>query len=259
MQVKRGQGKRRNGMACLGCGAITLILVMTLIVVGGFLVINYLPNLTLQAAGFQPAGDTNAVLQEAPPVVMPEVVVVATIPPSEIVVSAGDLGERTLDVPAGAVQIESGQLVSAAGESGETTAPDVLRVTVDENGMLDICRQYSPICGPSGDPRLRNVMFDLRPGGAVVNGEFFIPQLNAWQPAGVVMRLTSANRLEVMGVDVGGTLYSAPPGEMSQLVQEAEIRANELLQQLALNAGGSRYALQTVSIDEGTLTMLLQS
>jgi hypothetical protein len=73
-----------------------------------------------------------------------------------------------------------------------------------------------------------------------------------------VMRLTPANRLEVMGVDVGGVLYSAPPGEMSTLVQEAETRANDLIQQLALNAGGSRYALQTISIDEGTLTMLLQ-
>jgi hypothetical protein len=70
--------------------------------------------------------------------------------------------------------------------------------------------------------------------------------------------LTTGNRLEVMGVDVGGTLYSAPPGDMSQLVAEAETRANDLLQQLALNAGGARYNLQTVSIDDGTLTMLLQ-
>lgn len=254
MQVKRGEPRQRNTMACLGCGAGTLILLMTLIVLGGFLIINYLPNLTLQAAGFQPSGDTNAVLQEVQPVVLPEIIVIATIPPSEIVVSAGDLGERTLDIPAGAVQIESGQLADAA-DSGQA---DVLRVTVDENGMLDICRQYSPICNSSGDSRLRNVMFDLRPGGAVVNGEFYITQLSAWQPAGVVMRLTSANRLEVMGVDINGTLYSAPPGEMSQLVQEAETRANDLLQQLALNAGGSRYALQTVSIDDGTLTMLLQ-
>jgi hypothetical protein len=257
MQVKRGQGKRRSGIACLGCGAATLILLMTLIVIGGFLIINYLPNLTLQAAGFQPAGDTNTVLQEAAPVVLPEVIVVATIAPSDIVVSAGDLGERTLDIPAGAVQIESGQLASDANAG--STAPDVLRVTVDENGMLDICRQYSPICSSTGDARLRNVMFDLRPGGAVVNGEFYIAQLGTWQPAGVVMRLTTANRLEVMGVDVGGVLYSAPPGEMSQLVEEAETRANDLLQQLALNAGGSRYSLQNVSIDEGTLTMLLQS
>ena len=254
MQVKRGQGKRRNGVACLGCGAVTLILLMNLILVGGFLLINYLPSFSLQAAGFQPAGDTNAVFQEAAPVTMPEVVVVATIPPAEIVVSAGDLGDRTLDVPAGAVQIESGQVANAS----DGAVADVLRVSVDENGMLDICRQYSPICTPSGDSRMRNVMFDLRPGGAVVNGEFYIPQLGVWQAAGVVMRLMTDNRLEVMGVDVGGTLYSAPPGEMSQLVDEAETRANDLLQQLALNAGGSRYNLQTVSIDDGTLTMLLQ-
>ena len=254
MQVNRGPRKPRSGMACLGCGAVSLILLMSLILVGGFLVINYLPSLSLQAAGFQPEGDTASVFQAAPPVILPDVVVIATIPPSEIVVSAGDLGDRTLDVPAGAVQIEAGQVASAS--DGAPT--DVLRVTVDENGMLDICRQYSPICTPTGDSRMRNVMFDLRPGGAVVNGEFYIPQLSTWQPAGVVMRLTPANRLEVMGVDVGGNLYSAPPGEMSQLVQEAETRANDLLQQLALNAGGSRYVLQTVSIDEGTLTMLLQ-
>jgi hypothetical protein len=61
-----------------------------------------------------------------------------------------------------------------------------------------------------------------------------------------------------MGVDVSGVLYNTPPGEMSELVQEAETRANELIQQLAVQAGGSSYALQSMSIDETALTMILQ-
>jgi hypothetical protein len=196
MQVKRGDRKRRSSMPCLGCGVGALVVLIGVIAIGVFLVINYLPSLTLQAAGFQPAGDTSSVFQAVPTVSVPEVVVIATIAPSEIVVSAGDLGERTLNVPAGAVQIESGQLASSS-DTGTSSEANVLRVTVDEHGMLDICRQYSPICTPSGDSRLRNVMFDLRPGGAVVNGEFYIPQVSSWQTAGVVMRLTEQNRLEV--------------------------------------------------------------
>jgi hypothetical protein len=255
MYVKRDERKRRGGTSCLGCGIAAGVVLIGLVVIGGFLILNYLPSLSLQAAGFQPEGDTASVFQAAPTITMPEIVVVATLQPSEIVISAGDLGERTLDVPSGAVQIESGQVASNDGTTAQTQA---LRVTVDENGMLDICRQYSPICTPAGDGRLRNVMFDLRPGGAVVNGEFYIPQISTWQSAGVVMRLNESNRLEVMGVDVNGTLYSAPPGEMSEIVQEAETRANELLQQLVVQASGSSYTLQAISIDDATLTMLLQ-
>lgn len=256
MRVQREQPRRRVSYSCLGCGAVALIALIGVVAVGVFLVVTYLPNIALQAAGFQAAGNTDAVFQ-APPAATPlPIVVVATIPPSEVVISAGDLGERTLDVPPGAVQIESGQ-VAASGDSA--VSQDVLRVTVDEAGMLDICRQYSPICTPSGDSRLRNVMFDLRPGGAVVNGDFYLAQLGSWQTAGVVMRLNAANRLEVIGVDVGGMLYSAPPGEMSDLVQEAETRANELLQQLAVQTGGTRYAVRSITIDDGTLTMIMQA
>jgi hypothetical protein len=45
---------------------------------------------------------------------------------------------------------------------------------------------------------------------------------------------------------------------MSQMVQEVETRANDVLQQLALQAGGSSYTLQSISIDDATITMLLQ-
>ncbi len=256
-QDQHGRSPRsRSSTICLGCGVAAVVLLVGIVVIGGILVVVYLPRLSLQAAGFQPSGDTAAVFQSAPPASMPEIVVIATLQPSEIVVSAGDLGDRALNVPPSAVQIESGQMV--ASNDGSTPQIDVLRVTVDENGMLDICRQYSPICTPTGDSRLRNVMFDLRPGGAVINGEFYIPQLSSWQAVGLVMRLTVQNRLQVMGVDVNGTLYNAPPGDMSQMVQEAETRANDLIQQLALQAGGARYTLRSLSIDDATLTMLLE-
>jgi hypothetical protein len=78
---------------------------------------------------------------------------------------------------------------------------------------------------------------------------------------GVVMQLDSARtQLNVVGVDVNGGLYDhrSLPGEMAGAVEEIARVGNDILRQLAVEAGGENYALSEIIIDDTTLTLILQ-
>lgn len=245
MQVERYRGNHRRGSSGgLGC----LILVGVVILLVGFFVlvlIPRLPGLALQMAGFQPIGEADALLEdtaisEATPVLQ------SSSSLNQITVDAGDYGSRQFSA-GGSLQIEQG-LTDSGG--------DALLISADENGLLQLCQQYSAVCG-SSDPRLRNARFDLRPGGVIVRGEIFSDQLG-WQSADVVVQVTAENRVSVSGVSINGTVYALPPDSLGALVAEAEAAANDALRQLAVRAGGGSYRLDDIQITDERVTFVLR-
>lgn len=253
MRIQRYSAQRRhNLLAGCGCAGGIAVVVGTLIATA-WVFIPLLPQIALQSSGFEPIGSTDSLFEpeaeRAPSEPRPVIAVPATAVPPQLVISAGQFGERALDTsnPAYAVQLGS--------EAGSDQP--LLEARITEQGLLDLCRQYSPYCTPDGDPA-RNLTFDLRPGGVIVRGEFRVPEVNIWQAAGVVMQLTQANRLEVVGVDMNGGLYAAPPNELGALVDEAEVLANQILAQLNVEAAGTTYRLDALYADDDALTLILR-
>lgn len=239
---------RRSGLnpTYLACGCLTVLIGggLVLAIVGVFV----LPGLILQLGGFQSQGSTVALFDEVTP--PPTVEIENPAPaPAEIVIDLGRFGTETLNTNLYDYTVVTGNTASGA---------QVATVSFDESSLLSLCQQRSDICGPS-NPQFRNARFDLKPGGAIVYGEVFIPQFAVWQNAGIVLQLTGNNqRLQVAGVDVGGTLYAVPPNEFTNVVSEVERVGNETLDQMVLQAGGNQYNLDQVLIDETNLTLVLR-
>lgn len=226
------------------CGCLTLFSVGagTLILIVVFL-LPLVPQLALQGAGFEPIGETDA-LFVATSVPVPTLANVQSMP-SVIVIQAPDYGQQTID---------TAQVDVAIGDVGGVST---LQVSFTEADMLALCQSYSPLCTPAGSP-VRNASFDFRPGGMVVNGDFFLEQVGIWQRAGVVLRVAGDNQLAFEGVDVNGQLFDVPPDELGGLVAEVQTTANDLLRQLTVQAGGANYALRELYIDDATLTMVMR-
>jgi len=248
-QVKRGQG-RSNGL--MGCVTIFIALIGILLA-GGLFLVPRLPQIALRAGGFESLGDTEQVVEQ----MAAESAVVAAAPAitgnqnvsSALIVDAGPLGRRSLTTNSPSVAIQIGQ--SAGGTA-------LMQASVNEDDLLDLCKQYSPYCQANGTP-LRNATVDLRPGGLIIRGEFLVPTLNIWQRAGVVIRLRDgSNRVEVTGVDLDGQLFAAPPDGFGELVVEMEQTANQVLQQLTVQAEGQSFRLDNIFIDDATATMTLR-
>ena len=71
------------------------------------------------------------------------------------------------------------------------------------------------------------------------------------------MRFTADNRLAVNGVDINGQLYAAPPNEIGGTITEIETIANDVLQQLSVQAGMETYALQSIYSDDNSLVFTM--
>jgi hypothetical protein len=247
MKIKRMNPRKRLNTLALACGCLVGIGVMGagLIAIAAMLIIPALPNIALQSAGFEHVGDTDAVFAEAtaqPPPILEAV----QSPPETVVIQAGNVGPQTIE-NVDTYDIQVGTI------NGQST----LQMTFNESDLLALCQQYSEACRANGN-RIRNVRFDLRTGGMVVYGDVLIEQLNVWQNIGVVMRLTSDNRLAVSGVDVNGQLYAAPPNEIGNTIAEIETIANDVLRQLTVQAGGENFILDSIYMDDSVLVLTMR-
>jgi hypothetical protein len=214
-----------------------------------FLVIPALPGLALQFSGYKTKGNTETVFQNVPTV--PTVAVQNPTVPQEAVINLGSLGSQTIQINPTETQYE---IVVGTGNNGAPLAT----VSFTETGLMDMCYQRADLCGNSSG-QYRNPRIDLRPGGAIIYAEIYVPDFGIWQAAGVVLRLDSSQRqFEVAGVDVGGTLYDVPPNGLGQQVADVARVGNETLNQLSLEASGGRYALSQVIIDDTTLTLVMR-
>jgi hypothetical protein len=212
------------------------------------LLIPSIPNLAAQFVGFTPRGRTDALFEEVSAI--PTLELQNPVQPQQFTVDLGQYGQQTLSN-------DSGLYTLAVGS--DETGTQAAVVTFSEAGLQELCRQRSDVCG-STNPRYRNARIDLRPGGAVIYADVTLPELGGIeQAAGVVLRLDgSGQRFEFAGVDIGGTLYDAPPEGFGATVSDLERIGNDILNQLRLEAGGDQFALSQVSIDDSTLTLILR-
>ena len=250
MHVQR-RPSRRGALPYIGCGCLALL--TTCLIVGGIGIVLLLPSLpgfALQAVGFQPQGQTDSVFAEVtqiPPAPLQNPVV-----PGQVVIELGAYGSEPrpptfYDYPLAVGSDPTGARVASAAFSEAT--------------LMALCRERLSICSPAGNGQIRNTVIDLRPGGAVVYAEVFVPQLATWQNLGAVLRLdASGRRFTFAGVDINGALYAAPPAGMGldNIGAEIERVGNDVLRQLALNTGDARFELSRAYIDDSTLTLTLE-
>lgn len=249
MRIQR-PAQRRNYLPLLGCGcagiAGGLVLVLGLVIL---VVIPLLPNFALQFSGFTSKGNTETVFQNIAPA--PTVVVQNAVQPEQVTINLGSLGTQPLNIEPNQTQYQV-----AVGTSN-TGAP-LATVVFTETGLIEMCYQRADLCGNS-NAQYRNARVDLRPGGAIIYADVYIPDFGFWQPAGVVMRLDNSGRqFEVAGVDVGGVLYDLPSSGLGDQVADVALVGNELLNQVSMEASGGRYALSQVIIDDSTLTLVMR-
>jgi len=217
---------------------------VVVVVVGITAVVLFLnaPKIAVLLAGLKPQGSTSQVFaaQPTPPPVQLE----DPISPPQAVVNLGSSG--TQELPANNVQ------------TGTINGSAAATVTFSENDLMNLCHQRTTFCSDT-NPQYKNVQVDLQPGGGVIYADVNVPQIGTTQRIGVVLQLDASHRqFEVMGVDIGGTLYGLPAGELGQRVLDVATKANELLQAASLQASGGVYNLSDIRIDSNNITFVMQ-
>lgn len=247
MRIERPPRRSRTIPPLLGCGCLALVMVCVGAAAAALLLLPALPGLALQIAGFQRQGSTAAVFAAVTPPPIPAVQNAAS--PTQIVIELGSYGSETL---------AANQYNYTVAVGSDTGGGQLATVSFSEADLLALCVQRSALCG-AGNGQVRGARFDLRPGGAVVYADVLVPQLGAWQHLGIALRVDASGRqLQAAGVDIDGVLYAAPPTELGSILRDAEAAANEALRQLALNAGGARFTLDQVRVDDSALTLILR-
>jgi hypothetical protein len=225
-----------------GCAAGCILLVAALLAFSVITVLVILPNLTTilpslgaQIAGLEPAGSTADQFRNSAP--LPAVEIQNAQPASDVTVTTSQFGTVNLDTRAFTI--------------GETsTGATVSTATYSESQLNQLCRERSEICG-AGNGQIRNAQIDLRPGGAVVRGEIFIPQVNLWQNVGVVLKTSGTSpRLEMTGVDLNGSFFNLPEGEIGNAARQIESAANDALQQAVATINGQTLQLSEIYADD---------
>lgn len=244
-RIQRYPYRRDNRPLWLGCAAVIVVSIAVCGLSAFLLAPALLPGVGLQVAGFEQAGNTDTVFNQSPP--MPMIQVQNPVSPAQVSVDAGGYGTFNLDTT---------RIDAVVGES--ISGGQIATVTFNESQLLDLCRQRTVICG-EGDGRARNATIDLRPGGAVINGEFYVPQVGIWQNAGIVLKLNSTTaQFDVAGVDLNGTLYNVPPGEIGDSVNRIAQTGNAILRELTVTAEGSALQLSEIYADDNLLTLILR-
>jgi hypothetical protein len=212
--------------------------------IGVAVLIPSLPGLAAQTAGMSAAGSLDGAF--AVPPIPPPVLTNAT-QPDAITVMLADYGSQTI-VP------QAVPLTVAVGTTDD--GGQAVSVSISERDLLALCQQRSDLCAL--DPRFQNPTVDLRPGGAVIYGDVTLAALGGLQQRiGIATRL-EGNRLNMIGVDIGGTLYTNPPTQFAESINNLEQLGTELLQRLSLQADGQTFTLNAVHIDETMVTLILR-
>lgn len=260
MQVQRvSRASNRNVVSILlGCGVIVLACGFfgLLALLGGFFFYrDSIVGVGLQAAGLAPQGSIEQVVAqfEAPAEPPPQVIQPSV--PQTYSFSLSGVGQGSVS------NIPQAPLVVGQDTQGSPLAT----LSTTEADLLNICRQYSAICSPTGFSEqgytVRGVSFDLKDGGAVVSGEVQLASLGGiWQRAGLVVSVSSAgNTLQVRGVEIGGMVYNAPPtAEIGVLMSRAESALNDAVRQLVVNTQGQQFSPQQIILQENQLTVVLR-
>lgn len=259
MRIQRA-GPRRQQRLQIGCGCGILAGFAVIFTCAGLYAFGLLTPIILGLAGVERVGTTEELLEVAEPVTT--VAVSNPQPQLRAVFDLGSYGEQVINTDTLSYTVTTG---SVADEAPADVAPNIATAAFSEAGLLDICRQRSPVCRGE-DSRFRNVRFDLRPGGAVIFVE--VDAGVFWQRIGVVMRLTSDQTFEVIGADIDGSTYnvgSLPPfipadtrATINDAITDVDRIGNQVLQDLVVSTGGDVYRLNAISITDDQLILNLR-
>lgn len=243
--VSRAQGAKTLPMLTCGClGIFSVCLVAA--VIGVVVLLPNLPNIAAQVIGFTPNGSVDSVFVH-PPVPAPELQNPVIV--DQAIVNLGEYGEQAIN--------NAPMLYTFT--VGTTAGVESASVTFTENGLMELCRQRTTIC-LNQNPTYQNVALDLRPGGLVAYADATLPQLGGvTQRLGVVLQVDiTGRRLEFVGLDINGSLFTNPPAELSTLIAQLEQDANTILTGLSVEMAGSQYSLSRITIDDTMLVLFLQ-
>jgi hypothetical protein len=249
------QRRDKKGPLQAGCGLLLVGGFTMLLLCVGLYAFGVFTPLLLQVMGVQRVADTDAVFADY--TTEPTVEIVNAQSQNSAVVELGTYGAENLNVGTRNYEIRSGTTRDGA---------EIAVIRFDESAIKELCDERSTICR-QGTDRFRNVAFDLRPGGAVVNVDVNAGIL--WQRVGVVMRLDDqALAFDVVGIDINGTTFNPDtlPGIVSADARESVQNAiadierigNEILTSLIVSTGGGTYELVDVSIDDQYLTLTMR-
>ncbi len=236
MRIERYQSRNTRGVSGCSCGLITIgggvILAIMLM-----LIVPAIPALGLRLAGFQP-------IELTPDSSTPEPIPVVNSAQSasQVVLSAGSYGQQTINASS-AYTMQIGT---------DNNNQRIAQITTTESGILTTCGQYTDACTTTGD-KFRNVAVNLQNNRATVSGDAFISSLNTWQSVSVIVSITADNTIIIDGVDVNGTLFGIPDGELGQQLRDIQATTNQALNQLTLQANGDIYNLSDITITETQL------
>src|SRR5215207_7308933 len=249
-QIRR-PARRRPTWHYLGCGCLATLGILAMIaVIGVIVLLPRMPELAASVVGLSAEGETSTLFEDTS--VEPTPQLQNATAPEQVTVNLGGYGgEQAIDTNNENVQVEVG-----SDASGQQTAV----VSFTEAGLLEICRQRSPVCNGS-DPRFQNTRLDLQPNGAVIYADVSVPTqfgFTVQQPAGFVLQLDSSRRqFQFAGIDLNGNLYTNPPAQFADQEQQFEQTGNDILNQVTLDAGTGNLALSEVIIDDATLTLVM--
>jgi hypothetical protein len=236
MRIERYQPHRRRGFSGCSCGLITISggIILALFVV---LIAPAFPSIGLRLAGFQPI-EKSISRSTAEPIP----IIQSAKTTSQVILSAESYGQRTIT--------QSSAYTMQTGTNDDSA--NIAQITLTENGLLTVCGQYTDLCTATGS-QFRNAMVDLQNNGATISGEAFISSLNTWQPIAVIISITPTNEFQIDGVEVNGTLFGIPDGELGQQLHDIQQTANQALRQLTLQSNGETYRLSDITITETQL------
>jgi hypothetical protein len=236
LRIERYQARGKRGFSGCSCGLITIGggIILAILVV---LIAPAFPSIGLRLAGFQPIEKT---INQSPPEPIPVINSAQTT--SQVVLSAGSYGQQTIN--------QSSAYTMQIGVDDNNR--DVAQITMTENGILTICGQYTDLCTTTGD-QFRNVAVNLQNNRATISGEAFILSLNTWQALSAIVSITTENKIVIDGVEVNGTLFGIPDGELGQQLRDIQTNANGALRQLTLQSNGETYNLSDITITETQL------
>ena len=243
MRIQRPPQRRSNlplltggcfmlAFGCLACVTISILLLLPA-----------LPDLGLRIAGFQPGGSTEQLFDKNPSA-PPAPIQNPAPPPAQAILEFGAYGQTDL-LPA---PFDYDLAIDSVSSEAQLIIP--------EASLNQLCHTQTQLCSTSNN-QLRNATIDLKPGAAIINADFLVPQLSIWQALGIVVQPQNL-QLHVVGVDIDGVLYQSYNDNIASLVNTVESQADQLLNQLVLNTGNSRYNLTGIYIDENALTLILR-
>ncbi len=253
IKVERFKSRRRQRMTMgFGCFAVMgtgMVFLCALLYATGLLT-----TIVLGILGVRNIGETDTLFEVTP---VPTTAVQNINNQSLVIFDMGAYGEERLDTDP-----ESITFVTGDDEVGNRVAS----VGFSEAGLLQLCRDRSPVCA-NGDGQYRNAYIDLRPNGAIV----FV-DINAgvfWQQVGIVLQLNDSRTvMRVVGVDINGSTYDPAtlpqflPAEARQSIlnalTEVETVVNDLLQDIIVRNAGKNYRIDDVQIDNERLTLLMR-